>query len=381
MKNTNKKGFTIVELVIVIAVIAILAAVLIPTFASIVKKAQQSADYQAVAQMNKILTAAQATDSLIVEGDDAQSSINIYKALIAEGYSYEFDAYYAKYDFGYVVENGNAVIVLVEDGKVVVPKDYEGETNYKPFFIAVENADDLLAAFDTGYVLMKTDAVFTETIGISDDITIVGNQKLLNDSDISYDSAANSIININGASENIAVNMSGLTISKEREQAYARGINLGNNTGKVTLVLDDVDVESYYYALNITASNAGGVDIIVRNSKITGWTALNVWSKVNVTFENCVLSGNDRSTSNENFGTIVINAEEDGSKAAGSTFTFKNCTIEANTSTNNPNMNMVDVRANATLTFEGCTFKVNGNEVDALTQNVEDGVVATITVK
>ncbi|MGM9683101.1 MAG: type IV pilin protein, partial [Eubacteriales bacterium] len=34
MKNTKKKGFTIVELVIVIAVIAILAAVLIPTFTS-----------------------------------------------------------------------------------------------------------------------------------------------------------------------------------------------------------------------------------------------------------------------------------------------------------------------------------------------------------
>ena len=32
MKNLKKKGFTIVELVIVIAVIAVLAAVLIPTF-------------------------------------------------------------------------------------------------------------------------------------------------------------------------------------------------------------------------------------------------------------------------------------------------------------------------------------------------------------
>ena len=38
MKNSNKKGFTIVELVIVIAVIAILAAVLIPTFSGLVKK-------------------------------------------------------------------------------------------------------------------------------------------------------------------------------------------------------------------------------------------------------------------------------------------------------------------------------------------------------
>ena len=38
----NRKGFTTVELVIVIAVIAVLAAVLIPTFASLIRKAEES---------------------------------------------------------------------------------------------------------------------------------------------------------------------------------------------------------------------------------------------------------------------------------------------------------------------------------------------------
>ena len=46
MKNTKKKGFTIVELVIVIAVIAILAAVLIPTFTNVVAKAKESVALQ-----------------------------------------------------------------------------------------------------------------------------------------------------------------------------------------------------------------------------------------------------------------------------------------------------------------------------------------------
>ena len=41
MRN-NRKGFTIVELVIVIAVIAILAGVLIPTFAGVTNKAKES---------------------------------------------------------------------------------------------------------------------------------------------------------------------------------------------------------------------------------------------------------------------------------------------------------------------------------------------------
>lgn len=46
MRKNNRKGFTIVELVIVIAVIAILAGVLIPTFGGMIKKAEQSAALQ-----------------------------------------------------------------------------------------------------------------------------------------------------------------------------------------------------------------------------------------------------------------------------------------------------------------------------------------------
>lgn len=46
MKKFNKKGFTIVELVIVIAVIGILAGVLIPTFSSITQRANETAAMQ-----------------------------------------------------------------------------------------------------------------------------------------------------------------------------------------------------------------------------------------------------------------------------------------------------------------------------------------------
>ena len=43
MKKNNKKGFTIVELVIVIAVIGILSAILIPTFVGVTKAANEAA--------------------------------------------------------------------------------------------------------------------------------------------------------------------------------------------------------------------------------------------------------------------------------------------------------------------------------------------------
>ena len=43
-KKNNRKGFTTVELVIVIAVIAILATVLIPTFSNLITDAKESAN-------------------------------------------------------------------------------------------------------------------------------------------------------------------------------------------------------------------------------------------------------------------------------------------------------------------------------------------------
>lgn len=62
MKKNKRSGFTVVELVIVIAVIAVLAAVLIPTFASLIRQANQSVDQQLVNNLNKILMAEEAVE-------------------------------------------------------------------------------------------------------------------------------------------------------------------------------------------------------------------------------------------------------------------------------------------------------------------------------
>ena len=53
MNRNTKKGFTIVELIIVIAVIAVLAAVLIPTFSNLINQAQQAKDTALVSDLNK----------------------------------------------------------------------------------------------------------------------------------------------------------------------------------------------------------------------------------------------------------------------------------------------------------------------------------------
>jgi prepilin-type N-terminal cleavage/methylation domain-containing protein len=65
--HKSKKGFTIVELVIVIAVIAILAAVLIPTFSNLVKKANISNDTSVAKNLNTALTAYEAANGTVKE--------------------------------------------------------------------------------------------------------------------------------------------------------------------------------------------------------------------------------------------------------------------------------------------------------------------------
>lgn len=75
MKRNNKKGFTIVELVIVIAVIAILAGVMIPTFGSIIDKANQSEAIQEGRAYYMEYYAEDLTDG-VIDGTPALDPIN-----------------------------------------------------------------------------------------------------------------------------------------------------------------------------------------------------------------------------------------------------------------------------------------------------------------
>ena len=85
MRSKSKKGFTIVELVIVVAVIAILAAVLIPTFSNLIKKANLSSDQVAVRNMNNALAMDEAVNGKPVDLLDAM------KRMQENGY--DFDSY------------------------------------------------------------------------------------------------------------------------------------------------------------------------------------------------------------------------------------------------------------------------------------------------
>ena len=146
MRKSNRKGFTIVELVIVIAVIAILAAVLIPTFASIIKKANLSSDQSAVRNMNTALAA----DTAVVDADDLDLKIvidaldaagfNAKKALIPTSSGYTF-YWYKTYN----------KIVLAKDGEVVYPVDNQELVDNFAADVEKTGDDQVLFDLEGGY--------------------------------------------------------------------------------------------------------------------------------------------------------------------------------------------------------------------------------------
>ena len=77
LKKNSRSGFTIVELVIVIAVIAILAGVLIPTFAGLISKANESKALQEATSAYREAYALAASDGKIT--DDEEYTVGDYK--------------------------------------------------------------------------------------------------------------------------------------------------------------------------------------------------------------------------------------------------------------------------------------------------------------
>lgn len=82
MKKT-KKGFTLIELVIVIAVVAVLAGILIPTFASLIKRAKVSSDTALVKNLNSVLSFDENLNGRVYTAHDA------FNVAFEGGYSVE----------------------------------------------------------------------------------------------------------------------------------------------------------------------------------------------------------------------------------------------------------------------------------------------------
>lgn len=144
MKKFNNKGFTIVELVIVIAVIAILAAVLIPTFSGITNRAEESARLQETrnAMMNYL---AQQENGTIADNTEFYYFEDELPTVAGNNYT----AYKYTYNQGKLTEANDSVTVVVE----VTGVEPNQTITYK-----IDSAAVGFAATDNSKVVVKTAA-------------------------------------------------------------------------------------------------------------------------------------------------------------------------------------------------------------------------------
>ncbi len=134
----ERTGFSVAETVIVIAVIAVLVAVAIPTASIIGRRARLSADAQAVYDMNIVLA------SMIADGSAPESPSELVAALIKNGFA-EFRPK-TKFHTFYWLRDEKRIVLANEDDVPVYPEEYSGEVySLESWFDLEESAGKLPA--------------------------------------------------------------------------------------------------------------------------------------------------------------------------------------------------------------------------------------------
>ncbi len=196
--KAKRKGFTLVELVVVIAVVAILAAVLIPTFVSLVRKANVSADTQLVRNLNTALAS---------DGKEHDTMTEALQAAAKFGYDVgKINA--SATDNEILWDSKNDVFCYLKDGAIdyipnsVADGNQLGADSYKLWKIYNKN-ETIPAASTQSYSIYYNGAAWTDetpTVSVGFD---AGESTITSLTYTNTDSAKDVVIRTNGGTLNV----------------------------------------------------------------------------------------------------------------------------------------------------------------------------------
>lgn len=320
-----KRAFTIVELVIVIAVVAILAAVMIPTFVNIAKRASESADTQLVKNLNTALSLDEA------ENGKSATCYDALKAVTEYGYTVEKITPTSAGDL--LWEQDSNRFVLVSESGAIIYKDSSttAEISVTPsnFWYVYNSGSDASAQAGSAVSLAKKVAeTESQAVTTSKASSVKEEAGVLDFSEISYsiylaasvsgevkvtagvDVGENSGLSIISTTESaleiiIRVNGGSLNVTNEGGTVHLYGSISTPTITADTLELKDVKVtyieSSNIDTVNISAEASVLIDTISEGSVYENCDVIVIDSSTTNTKGESILSANGTSINNSAF--------------------------------------------------------------------------------
>lgn len=314
MKASKKRGFTIVELIIVIAVIAILAAVLIPTFSNLISRANESVDIQAARNMNTFLATAKYTSGV-------SSILDVYDVFEESGFKVEnysplYKGRHYYYDIGY-----NQILYVDDNRTVLYPEEHKGLTNDGRNWcsLSMETMKETPTTYKTENGVEKT------TVTKPEELAFVVNK---------YNSGSNKKLEITVKGE---IDMMGASCTfNEIKDGSVTIKGEGSNAAIKNITSNKTFLEG--------ANNTEGVESKYNSAALFSQISGGAVTIENVTFENL----NVKTIEGGNVGLLIgyVNG-------SGTSVTLKNVTIKNSTVIGHRDVGALVGQMNSTLNIEG----------------------------